>query len=88
MVLAGAVSRAAALAPLAWLAPARADGAGASASAAGGAALGVRAMLPAAAALTLIAVGLGLLIAIGVQGHTLRPLVLWELSAAESPSVA
>jgi len=62
MVLAGAVSRAAALAPLAWLAPARADGAGASAAGASiGGALGVRALLPAAAALTAIAVGLGLL---------------------------
>ncbi len=62
MVLAGAVSRAAALAPLAWLAPARADGAGASAAGASvGAALGARAMMPAAAALTLIAAALGLL---------------------------
>jgi len=57
LVLAGAVARAAALTPLAWLAPARADGAGASV----GAPLGARAMLPSAATLTVIAVALGLL---------------------------
>ncbi len=56
MILAGAASRAAALAPLVWLAPARADGLGA-----GVGPLGLRILRPAAAVMTALAVGLGLL---------------------------
>jgi adenosylcobinamide-GDP ribazoletransferase len=69
LVLSGAVARAAALAPLAWLAPARRDGAGASVSVAvrgeaagkSAGALGARVMLPAAATLTVLAAALGML---------------------------
>ena len=56
LALAGAAARAAALAPLAWLPPARTEGAGASLGA-----LGVGVQRPVAAVLTAIAVGLGLL---------------------------
>jgi adenosylcobinamide-GDP ribazoletransferase len=63
LILAGAVARMSALAPLAWLPPARADGAGASASAAAASvgALGARSMLPGAITLAALAAGLGLL---------------------------
>ncbi len=54
LVLAGGAARVGALAPLAWLAPARADGLGA-----GAGALGARAMGPPALALAALAAGLG-----------------------------
>jgi adenosylcobinamide-GDP ribazoletransferase len=56
LTLAGATARAAALAPLAWLPPARSDGVGA-----GAAALGARTMGPVAATVAVLAVALGLL---------------------------
>ncbi len=56
LVLGGAVARAAALAPLAWLPAARSEGAGASASA-----LGAMVMRPVAATALLLAAALGLL---------------------------
>ncbi len=56
LILAGAVSRAAALAPLVWLPPARSDGLGASVGP-----LGVQALRPVAAVMTGLAVALGLL---------------------------
>ena len=55
LALAGAMARAAALAPLAWLPPARSDGAGAAAAALGG-----RTMPPVAATAAALAVVLGL----------------------------
>ena len=56
LLLSGAAARAAALAPLAWLGPARGDGLGA-----GAGALGVGVLRPAAASLTVLAAALGLL---------------------------
>lgn len=56
LILSGGAARAGALAPLAWLQPARSDGAGATAGA-----LGARAMGPPAVTLALLAAGLGLL---------------------------